>query len=529
MHADLLERWRQDLSDVIGLMNRELKRYRAAYEADFLGTWQVATPEELTRAVARSDVIVGGDYHTLPAAQRLPVRLLRGVLERDRRPTTLALEMLHSQDQPLVDRYLAGRLGLQGLKRAIAFDRRWGFDWLQYSALLRFARRESLHVLGINCEPGVARGRLDRRDEHAARVIAEHLQAEPGRRVYVIAGDWHVARAHLPRLIRAEAARRGRAPRLLIVHQNHDGLRERLAPDLRGRPAAARRGRDLFCVFNATPLVKIDSHRNWISRQQETARPGGKPLDADEWSLFDPISAWHEVEESLRRHLGIPLHEINWTVRSAEDEIGLLGAARRAGAPAATRRRWLRRLAQGRLVWVAAARTLLVGPAPVHRLAEAAAWRLLSLRPRRRLTPVETFYRRAIETGAAFFASRLFNPDRKCLLPADLATGGHRGSAAGWTAAWIRRQGRQPDPPFADPLHPFWSAAPGVRRRCAGLVGTTWGYFLFDAYARGEVEAGFLHQLFREPLEGSLASSLFRRGREFWPADAATASKDRLL
>lgn len=526
MHADLLERWRQDLQDVIGQMNRDLKRYRAAYETDFLGTWTPETPAGLTRALTAADIIVGGDYHTLPAAQRLPVRLLRALPRDRKRPTTLALEMLHSQDQPLVDRYLAGRVSLTWLKRAIAFDRRWGFDWLQYSALLRFARREGMHVLGINCEPGVARGRLIRRDEHAARIVAEHFDHHPGRRLYVIAGDWHVARAHLPRLIRLEAARLGHRPRLVIVHQNHDGLHERLVAGPGGRPAVARRGRELFCVFNSTPLVKIDSHRNWVSRQRELE---GQSLHADDWSLFDPISAWHEVEERLGRHLGLARREVDWTVQSAEDEVGLLRVARRAGAGATTRARWLRELARGRLIWVASARTLLVGHARVHRLAEAAAWRLLSLRPRRRFPAPEAFYRHALDAGAAFFASRLFNPDRKCQLPADLAAGVHGGRGAVWAAVWTQRHTRGVTLPFVDPDHPIWTSAPAIRRRAALLIGTTWGYYLFDAYARGDVDATFLHQLFRMPLNGGGVLELFRRGLTLWPADAASASKNRLL
>jgi hypothetical protein len=288
----------------------------------------------------------------------------------------------------------------------------------------------------------------------------------------------------------------------------------------------ARRGRELFCVFNATPLVKLDSERRWLAR-----RPDGKPgpLDAGDWSLFDPISAWHEVEEQLRRHLGIGRRELTWTVQSAEDEVGLLRVARRAGAGAAARRRWLKALARGRLVWVAAARTLLVGPAPVHRLAEAAAKRLLSLRPRGRLGTVDSFHRRALDAGAAFFASRLFNPDRKCALPGDLAGAGGRGTSAAWAAAWARRRGRAGGLPFADPAHPFWSAAPAIRRRVADTIGAAWGWFLFEAYARGDVDAAMLRRLFRARLTGPEIRELFRRGLDLWPADAARATKERLL
>lgn len=524
LHEELLERWRDDLRDLIGLLTAELKRYQAAYEADFRGPWRVVTSGQLESALAGADVILGGDYHTLPAAQRLPIRLLRRLLPRDPRPTTLALEMIHSEDQEAVDRYLAGRMGLDALRRAIAYDRRWGFDWRHYGALLRFARDRGLGVLGINCEPGVARGRLARRDEHAARILVEHLQANPGRRVYVLAGDWHMARAHLPARLRRTAREAGLSPRLVVVHQNHERLLENLGREAGAPALVARRGRDLFCILNTTPLVKLDSRRRW-SVVSEAAGAEARDDDAGEWLFFEPVAAFHEVDDVLARHLGLPPLPADVDILEASD-IALARAARRSGAGPEVVRRWRRRLEEGGTLRPPGTRTLLVGRAPAHRLAEESIRLRLSAADRPRLRAPAAFLRRVVDEGAALFASRLLNPDRKCRLLGDwsLREGGIAGA---WVRIFARALLRKPGLlPFSAPGHPFWMAGAAVRHRVATAVGAAWGWQLFELWTSGDISDATIRKLL-DP--GRDDARLFLDAVRAWPRPAFAATRhDRL-
>lgn len=524
LHGELLDRWRDDLRDLIGLMTVELKRYQAVYEADFRGPWRAVDGVEFEAALASADVILGGDYHTLPAAQRLPIRLLRRLLPRDPRPTTLALEMIHSEDQPVVDRYLAGRIGLEALRRAIDFDRRWGFDWRHYGALLRFAREHGLSVLGINCEPGVARGRLLRRDEHAARVMAAHLAAHPGRRLYVLAGDWHMARAHLPARLRRAAREAGLAPRMVIVHQNHERLLDALGRDAGGASTVARRGRDLFCILNTTPLVKLDSRRRW-SAAADAAGAARSEDEADEWLFFEPVAAFHEVDDVLARHLDLPPLPADVDILEAND-IALARAARRANAGPGTLRHWRRRLEERGTVRPPRSRTLLVARAPAHRLAEESIRLRLDAAGRPRLRGLPAFLRRTIDEGAAMFASRLLNPDRKCRLLGDWSIG-DGGTAGAWVRALARHLARRPGVlPFSAPGHPFLVTSPAMRNRVAAAVGAAWGWHLFELWTAGDVTDAPLRRLLDPDRDDA---GLFLEAIRAWPESAFTATRhDRL-
>ncbi len=546
LQGSLISRWQDDLREVIGLMTDELKRYRRGYEADFRGVWKPCPVAELESALAGADMILSGDYHTLPASQRLLIRLLRRLLPRDNRPATLALEMLHSTDQPLIDRYLAGRMGLEALREAIAFDRRWGFDWRHYGALLRFARDRGLGVLAINFEPGVARGRLHKRDEHAASLMVDCWQLAPHGRIHLLAGDWHVARAHLPRLIRAEAAARGLKPRVLVIHQNHERLHATLARPA-GAPAVARRGRDLFCVLNTTPLIKADSNRLWASRQPG-AMADTDTMESGDWPLFDPTLAFQEVDEILTRHLHLkPAPPFD--IIGRDDEAAIKRTARLAGAGADRLASWRRRLGDGGLVWVPHPRTLLLGHVPIHRLAEEVIRRRLELppvRPQLRLVRLDRisngiirhgafdtrsarFHRRLRVEGAAFFASRLVNPDRKCRLFADWSARTH-GLTGGWVRTWIRSAQRHPwQLPFSDPDHPFWAIRASTRRDVARAVGAAWGWHLFQTWAAGLLPWTDLAKLFDPAADRSADLQTVLIGIRAWPDDVDQTSKESLL
>jgi hypothetical protein len=437
-------------------------------------------------------------------------------------------------------------MGLSALRKAIAFDHRWGFDWRHYGALLRFAREKGLGVLAINFEPGVARGRLPKRDEHAAKLVVDCWESAPQGRIHLLAGDWHVARAHLPRLIRAEARARGLRPRILVIHQNHERLHATLGR-LTGAPTVARRGPDLFCVLNTTPLIKADSNRLWASRQSG-AESEADPLESGEWPLFDPTLAFQEVDEILARELRLnpPPH---YDVVGRDDLGGLKRTARLAGAGVDRMEAWKRRLDDGGLIWVPRARTLLLGHAPIHRLAEEAIRRRLdapAARPRLRLVRLDRgperidrthdydtrsvrFHRRLRVEGAAFFASRLVNPDRKCRLFADWSARSH-GLTGAWVRTWIRSARRHPSStPFTDPDHPFWSIRAATRRDVARAIGAAWGWHLFQTWAAGYLPWTDLAGLFDPVADPDADRETILLGIRAWPDDADRTSKESLL
>lgn len=519
LREGILKEWRSELDQIHCSIGAELRRYRVEYEADFRGAWRADTPQALLTAVARADVVFSGDHHTLAAAQRLPIRLLRR-LEPAARPVTLALEMLHSHDQAAVDAFLGGRLSAAALRVAIGFDARWGFDWLAYLPLLEYARRHGHPVLAINTRAGSARGRLARRDRHAADRLVRCLLERPDERVFVLAGDWHVARAHLPRRVEQLARRSGRVLRTVIVHQNHEPLYRRFVRSGATPPTVARRGRRTFCVFNATPLTKVSAQLHGSGRQALRSLYG-------QGSTTDTAAAFHDVVTALARHLSLPTPLDTLTIWEIDDTEDALVALELNGVrnPAARRR-----LERGEPVFLAGRRALLLPPASLNRLGEEAARQLATRwrgwHPR---DPHDIFYGEALQAGAVFLATRLLNPNRKCALLADLATGTPPGQGESYLAAWARclmdprSNGRLAD------THAFWRAHRSTQRRVARRIGAAWGYHAYDAYEEGCLELDFIRSLFETRHTTSSCRGLFQSGWLGWRSHRRADSKRDLL
>jgi uncharacterized iron-regulated protein len=69
----------------------------------------------------------------------------------------IALEMFQRPYQPILDRYLAGKLTEAELRTQSQYDQRWGFPWEHYAPILRFAKEKNLPLIALNTPSEVTR------------------------------------------------------------------------------------------------------------------------------------------------------------------------------------------------------------------------------------------------------------------------------------------------------------------------------------------------------------------------------------
>ena len=62
----------------------------------------------------------------------------------------IALEMFQRPFQPVLNRYLAGKIDEDRLKQQTEYETRWGFDWEFYAPILRFARANQIPLIALN-------------------------------------------------------------------------------------------------------------------------------------------------------------------------------------------------------------------------------------------------------------------------------------------------------------------------------------------------------------------------------------------
>jgi hypothetical protein len=217
----------------------------------------------LTEQYSKADILLVGDYHALPASQEFASSLLTGLVQAgQRRPVVLALEMVFSRDQYVLDEWLRGELGEEELRAGLHYDDDWGYDWEPFARLLRQARKFGCPVYGIDLKPRGNMRRIAARDRHAAAQIAMIRRAHPGAQVLTLFGEAHLAPNHLPQCLRALRPR----DHVLTVLQNLDELYWKAAGELSDSVNAVQVADDVLCVFNATPLEKYESYRIYIGK-----------------------------------------------------------------------------------------------------------------------------------------------------------------------------------------------------------------------------------------------------------------------
>ncbi len=238
------------------------RKYLREFSQAFRSYNSVLDSQQIQNAVHSVDVILIGDYHALPAAQRYAASLLEQRALAGDRPVVLGVETIFARDQHILEEWWRREIDETELRQRIRFDLDWGYDWTPFYELLVAARDHGESVYGLDCMPRENLRKIGARDRHAAAKIAEIRQRHPNAVIFVLFGESHLAPAHLPRLLQKELP----DANLLTVLQNVDALYWRAAGERVDKVEAVRVNDGVLCVFNATPLEKYESYRLFLDQ-----------------------------------------------------------------------------------------------------------------------------------------------------------------------------------------------------------------------------------------------------------------------
>ena len=239
---------------------------RRKYLQDFTNAFRsyqsVIDREELGKDVAAADIVLIGDYHALPSAQRFAATLLESRAHLADRPVVLGIEAIFSRDQHVLDEWWRREISEGELRRRIRFDVDWGYDWAPFYELLVGAREHAEAIYALDCMPREDLRKIGARDRHAAHKIGELRKQHPNAAILVLFGESHLAPGHLPRALQKQLP----GERLLSILQNVDAMYWQAIGEERDRVEAVRVADDVVCVFNSTPLEKYENYRLHLSR-----------------------------------------------------------------------------------------------------------------------------------------------------------------------------------------------------------------------------------------------------------------------
>jgi len=261
---------------------REFNRAFRTYDA-------VLDSQQVQTAIHSADVVLVGDYHALPAAQRYAATLLEQRALAGDRPVVLGVETVFARDQHVLDEWWRREIDETELRQRIRFDLDWGYDWAPFYELLVSARDHAEALYGLDCMPREDLRKIGARDRHAAVKIAEIRERHPHAVIFALFGESHLAPGHLPRALHKALPE----AKICTVLQNIDALYWHAAGERCDKIEAVRVKDGVLCVFNATPLEKYENYRLFL----------------DQWSRIDEgpdfAPTIYNLIESLTRFLEI--------------------------------------------------------------------------------------------------------------------------------------------------------------------------------------------------------------------------------
>lgn len=265
------------------------RKYLREFSRAFRSYDSLLDSQQLQNALHQADVVLIGDYHALPGAQRYAASLLEQRSLAGDRPVVLGVETIFARDQHIVDEWWRREIDEAELRQRIRFDLDWGYDWAPFYELLIAARDHGEGLYGLDCMPRENLRKIGARDRHAAAKVAEIRERHPNAAIFVLFGESHLAPGHLPRALEKEMP----GTKTLTVLQNIDALYWRAAGEPVDKVDAVRVCTDVLCVFNATPLEKYESYRLFLD--QWSRCDTGPDFAPTIYNLIDSLAAFLEI------------------------------------------------------------------------------------------------------------------------------------------------------------------------------------------------------------------------------------------
>jgi hypothetical protein len=401
------------------------RKYLREFNQAFRNYDSLLDSEQIQNALHSADVVLVGDYHALPAAQRYAASLIEQRALAGGRSVVLGVETIFARDQHILDEWWRREIDESELRQRIRFDLDWGYDWTPFHELLVTARDHAEAVYGLDCMPREDLRKIGARDRHAAAKIAEIRERHPNAVIFVLFGESHLAPGHLPRVLQ----QRMPGTKVLTVLQNIDALYWRAAGERADKVEAVRVNEDVLCVFSATPLEKYESYRLFLDQWSRCDE--GPDFAPTIYNLIDSLVRFLEINRYSPHNGTQPKFLVDMLpeVYGGSSDAMLRRLLSRKGVSEQDREAMLARVAQRGSAYLPQVNAFYVREFQMMHAAEDAT-RFLHQAcqglPQRlngeaaepaasngqRKNSIDLFYARVIEHAVGYFGSRVLYPSR---------------------------------------------------------------------------------------------------------------------
>jgi hypothetical protein len=208
--------------------------------------------------VQNSQVVYLGDFHTFDQSLKNLVRITQQLL-KNKSKFILALEMIQTDYQSILDAFLMGQLTELEFLDSIRYSESWRFPWTHYKILFDLATEHGIQIKALN-----STGSLEQRDQQAAEIIVQTVQKYPSTPVLVLFGELHIAPNRLPKQVLLQGGQT--IDNQTIIHQNLDAPYWSIVDQgLRLNDHKVIKYSDQeFCLLSSPPWMKYESMIYWF-------------------------------------------------------------------------------------------------------------------------------------------------------------------------------------------------------------------------------------------------------------------------
>ena len=115
-----------------------------------LPTGVFVSPEQMLAAATDTRIVYVGETHDNPASHRLQLEVLTAMADRYPGQVSLGMEMFNTEQQPVLDRWVAGEIEEKTFLKESDWYGNWRMDFAYYKDLLDFARERQIPVIALN-------------------------------------------------------------------------------------------------------------------------------------------------------------------------------------------------------------------------------------------------------------------------------------------------------------------------------------------------------------------------------------------
>ena len=290
----------------------ELVKYRREYERSLKRKFQLSDITELMSQIKSAQVIFGGDFHAFSQAQRMHLKILRRF--RADEHLTIALESTSPKQNKIVESYLRSEISEEVFLKKMKWNETWGFPWENYRPIFELARSRNYRIIGLSDHFYDKSKNLVSRDKLAAKLLVREISNRPEQKLYVLFGDLHIARKHLPTEFKISAEKAKLKIASLSILLNPESIYFKLAEKgLENKIEIVRLSKNEFCVMGSPPWVQWQSYLMYLERSTDQ-------MLQDEEPEFDPTDEVRALVELIGSDFNLKMATNDLAVYSSYDE-----------------------------------------------------------------------------------------------------------------------------------------------------------------------------------------------------------------